>query len=415
MDQAPPRGTLAERMLAALLAAASDRAMTALVGNAEPTLGVVVFPELGAGVALVERAGDAGAVLEARLAAILRGHANGVLHLVLVDGRPEDRATLRAADRTAHDPNRLGVHMLDGAGRVTRIAGRRFPLLRAAAARLHEARPLGGDELVEHNKRVQTARQGEAALASAIERRPHWAIRVLGGICIAMFALTLLWGRRSFDLALQTMGANKEALVRAGEVWRLLAYAFLHGNGGHLLLNLIGLFSLGGFLEGLLGWRRIVVLYAVAALAGGIASAFIGHAPGGSVGASGALWGLMTAAFGIVLRRSPLIGAISARYMRNRMLVVLALNVAFSFVPHVDLWAHAGGGLAGFALAMPGFLTHGLVPGQSPNDHDRARRGWHLGALAAILIMAASVAAALLTGKPWQPQVLLGPDQFART
>ncbi len=85
----------------------------------------------------------------------------------------------------------------------------------------------------------------------------------------------------------------------AGEIWRLLSHAFLHGSVVHLLVNSISLFSLGGMLERLLGWRRFLVLYTVSALAGGLASAFVGGARL-SVGASGAIFGLLGATFALV-------------------------------------------------------------------------------------------------------------------
>jgi rhomboid protease GluP len=420
-DRDPPAGgSLGDRMLAALLAVADQRSITALVGINDPPLAVVVLPDLGAGVVLVTRIAedDDPAALKQRLAAILRGHANGILHLVLAGARPQDREALLAADREAPDPNRLGVHVLDQAGQVTRVAGRHLGLLKAAAARLGQVRPLSDEQLAEHNARSKAGRQDAAAFAAALDHRPQWAIRLLGTACIAMFGLAVLWGHRSFGMALEHMGANSLAAVKAGEVWRLIAHAFLHGNSTHLIVNLIGLFSFGGFLEGLLGWRRIVILYGLAALAGGLASAFIGRVEL-SVGASGALWGLMTAGIGIVLRREPIVPPLVAGRLRPRLLSVLALNVAFSLAPlflagfpRIDLWAHAGGGLVGFALAGTGWLARGLLPGQPPSAPAANPPGLRIGAIVTIALLVLSVALALLTGRPWEPQVVPEVDQF---
>ena len=414
----PAAGALAERMLAALLAAADKRSVTALVGANEPPLGVVVLPDLAAGVVIVDRGDETPEALKGRLEAILRGHANGVLHLVLAGGGPADRAILAEADRGAPDPNRLGVHLLDETGRLTRVAGRRLGLLAEAARLLGKVSPLTEAQLVVHNTRTKSARQEAATFAATLDHRPQWAIRILGAVCILMFALAKLWGHRSFAMANFHMGANSTPFVRAGEVWRLLAYAFLHANETHLIVNLIGLFSFGGFLEGLLGWRRIVILYGLSALLGGIAAVFIGQVDL-SVGASGALWGLMTAGIGIVLRREAILPPLISGRLRPRLLSVLALNVAFSLAPlfvagfpRIDLWAHAGGGVAGFALAASGWLTRGLTPGAPPSAAALNPRWLRVAAIAVLAVMAAAVALALINGQPWQPQVVPEPDQL---
>jgi rhomboid protease GluP len=410
-------GALGDRLLAALLAAAERQSITALVGIHDPPLAVVVLPDLAAGIVIVTRGDDDAAGLKRRLDAILRGHANGVLHLVLAGARPDDRAVLIAADREAHDPNRLGVYTLDESGRLTRVAGRRLGLLKTAAAQVAQVRSLTEEQLVEYNLRAKSGRQEASTFAKALDQRPQWAIRLLGVACIALFALSVQWGHRDFGMALDHMGANDPAAVRGGQVWRLLSHAFLHAHAPHLIVNLLGLFALGGFLEGLLGWRRILILYGTTALTGGLASAFIGQHT--SVGASGALWGLMGAAIGIVMRRDPLVPPLVAGQMRQRLWPVLGVNVAISLAPlffrsapRIDLWAHAGGGVAGFALAAMGWLTRGLEPGQLPSAAPANPRWLRIAAITVIALMAAAVGAALLTGRPWEPQAVSEPDQF---
>lgn len=406
-----PGSGLGDRLLAALLAAANQRNITALVGISQPPLGVVVLPDLAAGVVIVDRGDDDAASLKGRLDAILRGHANGVLHLVLAGGTDADRTALSAADRDAPDPNRLGVYLLPAPGRLIRVAGRRLALLTRAAALVGRVDPLSPEQLAAHNATAQKGRDEAATFATALDHRPQWAIRILGGLCILMFALAHLWGQRSFNLANLQMGANSAALVRAGELWRLVSHAFLHGGPTHLVVNLIGLFSFGGFLEGLLGWRRVVLLYGLSALGGGLASAFIGQAQQ-SVGASGAIWGLMGAGIGIVLRREAILPPLISARLRPRLLSVLGLNVLLSFLPGIDLWAHLGGGLLGFLLAASGLLTRGLGPDHPPSDPGANPRWLRVCAGLVALMLALSVAVALAVGQPWRPQALWEPDQF---
>jgi membrane associated rhomboid family serine protease len=73
-----------------------------------------------------------------------------------------------------------------------------------------------------------------------------------------------------------------------------------------------------------------------------------------SVGASGAIWGLMGATLGLVLRRDRVLPELVARGLKQRLVMVVLLNVAISMLPEVDFAAHLGGGLVGFWLGRWG-------------------------------------------------------------
>jgi rhomboid protease GluP len=422
------------RLLASLLAVADRRQVSAFVGMNEARLAVVVLPDLGAGVAIVERGDEPAEALKARIEAILAGHASGVLHVVLVGGDAtlnEDRALLIEADRNAQDPNRLGMHLLARDGRVSRVVGRRLGLLAEAARRLPGLQPLDEAAISSHNTAAQKRREEAAAFAAALEHRPQRAIRLLGAANILFYALEVLWGGGNVgvdhnikDILLRSMGANSALLVEDGQLWRLVSHAFLHLNALHLIVNLIALFSFGTFLEGVLGWRRMVLLYGLSALAGGVASAFIGHASL-SVGASGAVWGLIAAGAAITVRSTlfgeAILPPLIAGRLRPRLLGVLAVNLAFSlwgyFSPvagaRIDLWAHAGGGLLGLALAASGLLSRGLVPGSPPQGNAANPLWLKLAAGLVLAMLVGSMGAALATGQPWRPKVVLQPDEMA--
>ncbi len=402
--------TLGGKLLGALLRLGEDRHLTALVAVHHAPVSLVLLPDLGCGVVIVDRGDDDVASLETRLSALLRGHGDGILHLVVAGAREADRPALLAADRGAPDPNRLGVHLLSPEGKLTRIAGRRLRLLAEATALLPQSRPPTVADLSEHNTRVEARRQEAGAFAAALDHRPQRAIRVLGAACIVMFALTTYWGRRNFQVTLLNAGANSAPLVEAGQIWRLISHAFLHADPIHLIVNLIALFSFGGFLEGMLGWRRMAVLYTLSALGGGLASAFIGRSSL-SVGASGAIWGLMAAGIAIVLRREAIVPPLISARLRPRLLGVLGLNLALSLLPSIDKWAHFGGGLVGGLLAGTGLLTLGLAAGKPPSDGPSSLglRAASAICLAALLV---AIATALSTGQPWHPQMVLEPDQL---
>jgi rhomboid protease GluP len=396
-----------DRLLAAMVSVAEKRGITMMPSTLPdlPWITLVALPEQGAGVALLERGEVGPEELRARLDRILAAHAQGLMYLVLVGGSNADRAALLAADRQAPDPDRLGVYHLDHLGRLDRVAGRRSGLLAEAGRLVAQASPLDPAALAGLAERTRQEQLEANAFASALEKRPQHATRVLGAVCILYYVLSQLWGASgSFGETLLRMGGNSAPLVTTGEVWRLLSYAFLHGNFFHLLVNMIALLSFGSFLEGLLGWRRYVLLYGLTALVGGLASALLAGIEL-SVGASGAIWGLMGAGLGLAFLRqsdTPLPRAVATR-LRPRLLGVLILNSVFSLLPlflpgmgKIDLFAHAGGGIVGFLLVVSGLLTRGLG---APDAREPA--GVRAGAVAVILMMVASLALALITGQPW--------------
>jgi len=125
------------------------------------------------------------------------------------------------------------------------------------------------------------------------------------------------------------------------EWWRLLTSAFLHGGIIHLGMNMFALWLFGQALEAYLGRWRFLVLYLVAGLAGS-AGALLFSPSAVTVGASGAIFGIMGAA--LVLERQGI------NVFGGSVLGVIVLNLAFTFViPNISIGGHLGG-LAGGAL-----------------------------------------------------------------
>jgi rhomboid protease GluP len=412
MSDGQPTDRAGERLLAALLAVAERKGIRALPTPLPelPWLTVLTLPDQGAGVALLARGDLDPQALRARLDRLLGAHAHGLMFLVLVGGTAQDRTTLEAADRQAPDPDRLGVYHLDDEGRLDRVAGRRSSLLADAARLIGDSAPLAPGALEALAERGQREQQEAAAFAGAMEKRPQHATRLLGGVCILAYVLSLYWARQhGFGETLVRMGANSAPLVQAGEYWRLLSHAFLHGNQPpfvHLVLNLVALISFGGLLEGLLGWRRYLMLYGLSALVGGIASAVVAGVFL-SVGASGAIWGLMAAGLGLTSTRHRFLPRAIVARMRPPLLVVLLLNTVFSILPlfmsgmgRIDLYAHAGGGLVGFGLAASGLLTRSLPTPGAPGP-DREPAVVRIGAIAMVVLLVASIGLALFRGQPW--------------
>jgi membrane associated rhomboid family serine protease len=144
-----------------------------------------------------------------------------------------------------------------------------------------------------------------------------------------------------------------------GEWWRLLTAAFLHGSFLHIAFNMYVLFALGPTLERILGHGRYLTLYVLSALGGGVASYVFSDLRTVSVGASGAIFGLMGAL--IVAGRR-------LRYDITQVVILLAINVAIGFFsPGVDWRAHFGGLVIGALVAaifvLPARHHRALVQG----------------------------------------------------
>jgi rhomboid protease GluP len=427
-----PIPPLAERFLTALLAAAERRQLRTMVSALQPPLAVVTLPDQGAGIVLYDRGQASHDELQSELDRLLGAQGGGVLYLVVCGGDATDLPVLKQADRRAPDPKRLGVYQLNAQGQLSVVAGRRLSLLPEAARLLASVtRPLDRAELAAVAQRAQLAQQEAMAFATALERRPQMVTRALGAACIVYYALSGLWSGGNWNQIhpdiLEAMGGNGLSLVlEDGQWWRLLSHAFLHVNFIHLVVNLVALWSFGSFLEGLLGWRRYLLLYGLCALAGGVASALIAQVER-SVGASGAIWGLMAAGVALVRRGQTAMPEVVAARLRPRLMWVLAVNAGISVLPQllpglprIDLYAHAGGGLMGFVLVASGLLTRAPQPavavaGSSP---DLAPPGptattapapagdstfIRVAAAVMILLLLGSVAAALIENRPWEP------------
>lgn len=140
-------------------------------------------------------------------------------------------------------------------------------------------------------------------------------------------------------------GALWPPAVAHGQWWRLVTGGFLHTGIIHIALNMIALWMLGSQLEPFLGRARFVALYLLSLL-GGAAAVMLTDQPA-TIGASGAVFGLMAAFLVVLVRmRQPL----------SAIVPTIVLNVVLSVaVPGISLAGHVGGFVAG-ALATAAML-----------------------------------------------------------
>jgi membrane associated rhomboid family serine protease len=133
--------------------------------------------------------------------------------------------------------------------------------------------------------------------------------------------------------------------VSQGEYWRLITGGFLHdvSNPLHIGFNMYILWWLGRMLEPSLGHVRFVALYLASLLAGSFGAVLV-EPTAPTIGASGAVFGLMGAAF--LMQRARGIDP-----MQSGIGVIIILNLVLQFlIPGVSWGAHIGG-LIGGAIA----------------------------------------------------------------
>jgi membrane associated rhomboid family serine protease len=132
--------------------------------------------------------------------------------------------------------------------------------------------------------------------------------------------------------------------VAYGQWWRIVTGGFLHANFLHIAFNMYLLYLLGQMLEPALGHVRFAVVYFASLLTGSLLVLIVApHSP--TVGASGAVFGLMgAAAVEMRARQIPI--------MQSGIGFLILINLAFSFaVPGISWGGHIGG-LIGGALVM---------------------------------------------------------------
>lgn len=136
--------------------------------------------------------------------------------------------------------------------------------------------------------------------------------------------------------------------IRAGQYYRIITGTLLHGGLVHLICNNYSLYVLGSQLEGFFGKAKFTLIYIFSAICGSLLSITFGQGAG-SVGASGAIFGLMGSLlyFGFYYR------VYLGQVVKSQILPLVVLNLVLGFfTPGIDNFAHIGGLVGGAAITM---------------------------------------------------------------
>jgi membrane associated rhomboid family serine protease len=173
---------------------------------------------------------------------------------------------------------------------------------------------------------------------------------------VTLVAAAMLHGRLLDEPHASTLvrwGALWRPAVAAGEWWRVFTAMFLHGNWEHLLVNGYALFMLGRFCEEVFGALRYFVTYVAGGLCGAAASTLNTQQAGLSVGASGAIMGLLGALIVVLILRRGTWPEAWRRALLWNLVLLGAIQIFIGFqLPMVDNAAHVGGMVGGGAMAL---------------------------------------------------------------
>ena len=175
------------------------------------------------------------------------------------------------------------------------------------------------------------------------------------GTIVLILAITVGFG---IEIATNSVG-NDDALLKLGalpdngqlqgEVWRIATYSFLHFNWMHLLLNVGLLFWIGRIVEQEVGAGQGALIYFVSVICSAAVILLMHNwhpKQGGTVGASGGVFGLLGAALIISYRQN------GERRLQKWLWIVLLAGFGVSLLPDISMAGHIGGIIGGVPLAL---------------------------------------------------------------
>ena len=142
------------------------------------------------------------------------------------------------------------------------------------------------------------------------------------------------------------------------QIWQLITYQFMHGGFWHLFFNMFMLWMFGASIEEIFGSKKFLVFYLLAGVSAGLLQLFLSPLLGGAyaptIGASGAVFGVMLA-YAIFFPDNLIfiyfLIPVKAKYFIGFLVIIelFAVNDIMSDVAHL---AHLGGALFAFLFIM---------------------------------------------------------------
>jgi rhomboid protease GluP len=189
--------------------------------------------------------------------------------------------------------------------------------------------------------------------------------RVLAALLVLAYAASAYVAGRWWDIPaddLLRVGGAYGPAIASGERWRIVSAIFLHGGLLHLGFNLLALADFGSVLERRFGALPVAAIFFASGMAGFLAST-LWHPEDVSIGASGALFGLLGWWAIAAWRLGEFLPPQQKRRRLLTLLVVIGVALGFGFVvPGIDNAAHLGGLAAGLILGGVATFRLAAVP-----------------------------------------------------
>jgi membrane associated rhomboid family serine protease len=200
----------------------------------------------------------------------------------------------------------------------------------------------------EHSGRTQgVQRMTRGVQRASFEGAGAKATKLLIGINVAVYVAELAQGGGVYGVnsTIYAKGVLWAPFIANGDYWRLLTAAFLHYGPFHLILNMLGLWWFGSLLEQRIGSGRFLLLYLVSGLAGS-AGALVVSPNNPTVGASGAIFGILGAGLVLEQQRDYVFGGSALG------VIVANLVLTFAWSGNISVGGHIGGLIGGAAATL---------------------------------------------------------------
>ncbi len=198
---------------------------------------------------------------------------------------------------------------------------------------------------------IKTARENEK-FSEIFSPKKIIFTNIISLISLILYFVIAIYGDNFIDFDAQVLinfGANNLLLVKSGQIFRLITCAFLHAGFVHMFVNLYSLRVIGPSVESLIGKWQFLFIYFISTLSASLMSLIFMESNIVSVGASGAIFGLMGALlyFGYHYR------LYLNDALKRQIIPVIIFNLVMGFmIPGIDNGAHIGGLVGGYLATM---------------------------------------------------------------
>ena len=179
----------------------------------------------------------------------------------------------------------------------------------------------------------------------------HFTTAILIDINLIIFLYLVFTGMNIISATpeeLLELGGNRRYEVLNGEYWRLFTSMFLHGGMMHVLMNLVGIGLTCSLTEPILGRWKTLIAYLISGIGASLMSIYW-HENAVSVGASGAIFGMMGVMIALLITKKD-------KGYGGAYPIILGLyggvGLLFGLLGGIDNAAHIGGLITGFVIGL---------------------------------------------------------------